>query len=163
MGYEESLIIEKHMCTTLKDYGIKHNSTIHLVQMMITVKTFQGDSFMMTVDPNDKCRQIRQRVNKMKNIPINDQVLVFNDKRLGDTNTLKDSGIIHRDTVYINAAMKIFVQDDTRGSNGKIYTFYMEETDTINDISMLIQAKVGIEKEKQRMTFKEESLIEENR
>jgi len=163
LSFEESLILEKHMGTTLKDYGIKHNSTIHLVQMMITVKTFQGDSFMMTVDPMDKCRRIRQRVNKMKDIPINDQILVFKDKRLGDTNTLKDSGILHGDTVYINAAMKIFVQDDTRGSNGKIYTFYIEDTNTIHDISVLIQAKVGIEKDKQRMTFEGESLVEEDK
>lgn len=163
LSHEESLIVEKDMGTTLKNYGIKHNSTIHLVQMMITVKTFQGDSFMMTVDPSDKCRRIKQRVKKMKDIPVNDQILLFNDQRLGDTNTLKDSGIVHGDTVYINEAMKVFVQDDTRGANGKVYTFYMEETDTIHDVSMLIQAKVGIEKDKQRMTFEGESLVEEDK
>jgi len=163
LSYEEALIYDKDMGTSLKDYGIKHQSTIHLVQMMITVKTFQGDTFMMTVDPSDKCQRIKQKVKDMKDIPINDQILVFKDRRLGDMDSMKLCGIKHGDTVFINQAMKVKIQDDTRGANGKIYTFYMEESDTIHDVSMLIEAKIGIEKDKQRMTFEGENLVEEDK
>lgn len=163
LSYNESLIFDKDFGTSLKDYGIKHKTTIYLVQMMITVKTFKGDSFLLPVDPNDKGRRIKQKVSDMKDIPLNDQILLFNGKRVGDTKSLKDTGIQHGDTVYINEAMKVFVQDDTKGANGKIYTFYMEETDTINDVAMLIQFKVGIEKDKQRLSFNGESLVEENK
>jgi len=163
LSYNETLIFDEDLRRTLKDYGIKHQTTIYLVQMMITIKTFQGDTFMMTIDPSDKCQRIKQKVKDMKAIPMSDQILVFNDQRCTDKNSLKFTGIQHGDTVFIREAMKVNIQDDTRGANGKIYTFYMEETDTIHDVSMLIQAEVGIEKDKQRMTFEGESLIEENR
>jgi len=163
LSYEERLVFDEEITKSLKDYGIKHQSTMYLVQMMITVKTFQGDTFMMTVDPNDKCKAIKNKVKDMKGIELSDQLLVYNDKRPRDMDSLKLVGIKHGDTVYINQAMKVNIQDDTRGANGKIYTFYMEETDIIYDVSMLIEKKVGIEKDKQRMTFNGENLVEEDK
>ena len=95
----------------------------------------------------------------MKDIPLKDQVLLFNDESLKDpSKSLADCGLEHLDTVAVEEAMKVFVQDDTKNGGGKVYTFYPEETYPISKVTAMIAEKVGIPQKKQLLSY-DESLI----
>ena len=97
----------------LSDYYIQSENTLHMellppgyldifVQSIINNRTI---SFM--VQTNETVEDIKSRIQSSEGIPLDEQVLLFNGKRLGKDNgqrTLSDCGISHQSTLYLESA-----------------------------------------------------------
>jgi hypothetical protein len=143
---------------TLKKYGIKHQDTLELLPMVITVKTPDGKSVPLVVKPTDTVKDIKKQVADKENIPVEDQRLHFNGKPLDDDRkTLDDIGINHGDTVKIDG-MRIHVKD----WNGKTATYDVAPTDTLSSVKKQVVKRQGIPIKQQRPAFENRPLKDDS-
>lgn len=143
---------------TLADCGIVDESTIDLKPIEITVKTPNGQSIPLLVDPNDTIRDIKQQLQDDHDIPIPDQRLEFQGEPLQDDKTLEESGLGHGDTVQL-APMEILVQDD----RGNEYPVTMNSPDdTIDDLKSQLEKQYNIPKSEQRLAYKGKPLDDDD-
>ena len=145
--------------------------------MKMKISTFNGDKFKLGVEQTDTMLSIKERILEKKGIPLKDQIILYNGKRLplsGDVEldngdklkdiemTLADCGIQHNDKLVVEEHMKVFVQDDTKDGGGKVYTLYTEETYPISQIMDMIENEVGMPKEKQLLSYDERFIVEKD-
>ncbi|CAJ1949364.1 unnamed protein product [Cylindrotheca closterium] len=105
LSFEGEMLIKNGR--TLRECGLKHQSMLDLEQMKIRIKTFQGDKFKLDVEQTDTVQSIKERVMEKKGIPLKDQILMFFEDRLDDTDkTLVDCGIQHNDKLEVEEHMK---------------------------------------------------------
>ena len=133
---------------TLRDYGIKHKSTLNLQPMTINVITPEGKNIILDVDPNDTIKDVKKKLENKSNIPVEDQRLLFDDKLLDDRPTLKDYKIKHGDTIQMEP-MKINVITP----QGKKITLDVKPDDTIKDVKKKVEKEEDIPVEDQRLLF----------
>lgn len=140
---------------TLKDCGIVHQSTLYLDPMEITVRTPQGQSIPLEVEPTDTLKDIKKQVKSKTGIPIDEQQFLHNGKELEEdpSKDLTDYGIKHGDTLDLDG-MQIYVEDP----NGKIFELDADPNDTIDQVKDRIQHQLGISKPSQRLTYKTKPL-----
>ncbi|KAG7359007.1 ubiquitin [Nitzschia inconspicua] len=145
----------------LRHYGIKHKDVLTLEPMQIHVNTRQGKTLTLTVHPDDTIQNIKNKVEKKENIPVDDQRLAFRGKELNKPkSTLNDNGIHHGDTLDLEP-MTIYVR--TPGGKKTITFDNVEPTETIRDIKDRVYGEEGIPVGDQRLLFKNRSLDKDNR
>eukprot|EP00461_Guttulinopsis_vulgaris_P006692 UN06725 len=66
--------------------------------MQIKVKTMMGEIIMINCDPSDSVDVLKEMIHWEKDIPPEQQRLIFNGKQLDDGRTIADYGV-HRDSV----------------------------------------------------------------
>ena len=138
---------------SIKDYGIKHKSTLMLEPMIISVKTPQGKKipFQVTLDDMPGT-DLKPRIEAKTGIPVDEQRLELPDGTpLNDKKPLGDQGINHGDTLEMQP-MEIYVEDIANG--GKTHTLSnVKPSDTIQDIKKRVEKKTGIPLKLQRLAF----------
>jgi hypothetical protein len=56
----------------------------------ITIETLTGTSFQLKASVNDTIQSIKKKIQRLENIPISQQHLIWQSNELEDKNTLKD-------------------------------------------------------------------------
>lgn len=134
---------------TLRNHGIKHQSILNLEPMIIYVRTPQGKKLTFQVEPSETIQQIKERVRRSENIPMDDQRMSFGKKALtNDKATLEKEGIKHKDTIDMEP-MHIIIKDWT----GKKFPVPCEPEDTIDSIKEKIEKQEGHPKPIQFLNF----------
>lgn len=134
----------------LESLGIRHQDTIYLDPMEITVTTPDGKSIPMKVEPTDTIEDVKRRVADQEGIPIKDQRLVHKGVPLeDDTKTLEDCGIQHGDVLPLKP-MHIQV----KAPDGKVVTLPIVPSDTVEDVKDKIRDSLGIPNDEQRLNHK---------
>ena len=104
-------------------------------KMKVTIKNWKGDSFKLDCDPLEYIDDVKERIEMLKKIPVDDQRLSFEGSIVDDTLTLKEQKIVHKSTLCLEP-MQIHVQLISHG--GKQLSFPVEPEYTIAMIKDLI-------------------------
>jgi len=140
----------------LKDAGIKHKDTLKLEPMKIKVRTPDGHTFDLVVDPEDTIKNIKKQVQRKIGIPIEDQLPAFKDSPLHDTCTLDENNISHDDVIELQP-MEIYVVD----LDGQKWTYVVNPFDSIKTIKNWVEGDTGVNRKHQRLSFRGNLLEDE--
>lgn len=104
--------------------------------LQLFVKTVNNETITLTVDANDSISTIKEKIENEKGILEEDQILVFSNKLLRDSNTLADYNIFNGDTILMKKAVIILgtelLSDDRRTNTLGTATY-----DSVNNILTL--------------------------
>jgi ribosome-associated protein YbcJ (S4-like RNA binding protein) len=139
--------------STLKDNGICHGDVIDLQPMKIRVRSPDGRTCELNVNPDDTIPDIKKQVKKHLGIPTKEQRPTFKNKPLPNDSTLDDNSIRHGDVIDLQP-----MQIKVRGPDGRTCDLNVNPEDTIPDIKKQVEKKLGIPTEEQRPVFNDEPL-----
>lgn len=123
--------------------------------MEIFVKQLDGTVFPLTVKPSNDIDTIKNKIEKKRKIPRNEQRLRFEKEPLSDDDkTLRDYNIKDKDTIEL-CPMQIKVT-----TPDKVWTFHLdvEPDDTIEDVKKKLENKANIPVPEQTLFFDGEEL-----
>ncbi|KXS19897.1 ubiquitin [Gonapodya prolifera JEL478] len=74
--------------------------------MLIKVKTLTGREIEIDIEPEDKIRRIKERVEEKEGIAPDQQRLIFGGKQMSDEKTAKESGIESGNVLHLVLALR---------------------------------------------------------
>ena len=132
---------------TLDDIGMKHGDTVN---MAMTVNVRKPDGTILTIEtsPEDTVDDIKRKVKKQTNIPMDDQRLSYKGVELDDPDdTMQVCGIQHGDTIDLSTDIEIKVKT----LDGKLVPIVISPNGNILDVKKQVMDKEGIPVKQQRL------------
>ena len=139
--------------STLDDNNISHGDVIDLQPMKIRVRSPDGKTCELNVNPDDTIPDIKKQVEEKLSIPIKEQRPTFKNKPLPNDSTLDDNNIRHGDVIDLQP-----MQIKVRAPDGRVCDLNVNPEDSIPDIKKQVEKKLGIPTKDQRPVFNDEPL-----
>ncbi len=73
--------------------------------MKILVKTLGGDIIRLDVEPTTTIEEIKKKIQELKNIQVEEQIITFKNKRLENNRTVSYYNIQDKNTLYMLVRM----------------------------------------------------------
>ncbi|KAJ0817847.1 putative Ubiquitin-like domain-containing protein [Helianthus annuus] len=146
---------------TLADFNIINGSTLtsickSVTSMEIFVNSCTGKTISLFVYPTDTIEHVKRKITCEEDIPVDEQVLIFNKVVLGDSLTLFDFHINMNSTLTLRRKLRGFTQSMhifIKLPTGETITLPVKLLDTIHNIKVKIQDKVHISHDEQELIF----------
>ncbi|VEU41767.1 unnamed protein product [Pseudo-nitzschia multistriata] len=145
--FQDNLLKNDKM--TLKDAGIKHQDTLALEPMQVTVRSTTGGTVDLLVEPDQNIEDIKWLVEQNLNIPIEDQHLSVRGCSIPHNTSLRENNIYHGDVIDL-LPTKIYVID----LDGQQWTYPVNLEDTVKSIKDRLSYDTRINRKNQRLSFK---------
>ncbi len=142
---------------TLSEYGIRDESTLHLVlrlrggSMQIFVRMLlTGKTITLHVEPSDTIKHLKDWIEECEGIPWRRQRFIWRGKELENDRTLHHWGVRNEDTIHL---IVLHAQIDVETPTGKTIELQMRDRlmgghDNFVMAKMMIQRKEGIPRSK---------------
>jgi uncharacterized membrane protein len=105
------------------------------------------------VHPTQTVLTLKNNINGWFGIPIDEQRITFNGKKLDNEEILSECGIQENSTVYVIGISDLFTITVTTLDGEETYTPHIHPMDTVFTLKNNIYGWFGIELEDQRITF----------
>ncbi|MFS7908382.1 putative Ubiquitin-like domain-containing protein [Helianthus anomalus] len=148
---------------TLADLNIISGSTLTsidkaVISMEIFVNSCTGKTISLLVNPTYTIEEVKSQIEYKEEVPVVEQVLIFNEMVLADSGTLSEFHINRKSTITLvrksrgfTESMQIFIKMLT----GETITLQVKPSDTIHNIKAKIQDEVNIPHDEQELIFNE--------
>ncbi|KAJ0612790.1 putative Ubiquitin-like domain-containing protein [Helianthus annuus] len=148
---------------TLADLNIISGSTLtsivkSVTSMEIFVKSCTGKTISLLVNRTDTIKEVKSQIKYEEEVPVDEQVLIFNEMVLADSGTLSEFHINRKSTITLvrksrgfTESMQIFI----KMLNGETIALPVKPSDTIHNIKAKIQDVVDIPPDEQELIFNE--------
>ena len=152
-------VLEDGRC--LSDYDVRRESTLYLVfrvpsGMRIFVKTLTGKTITLEVESSATIENVKTKIQDIEGIPPDQQHLFFNGHLLNDKRTVRDYRVPKEAILVLKPRCNILIFVKTL--TGKILALDVEPSDTIKNVKLKIQDKVGIPLSQQHLIFRRQEL-----
>ncbi len=136
--------------STLKDNGIQHGDTLKVISdMQIIVKDWRNKSIPFVVTPSDTIASIRKRIQQIKDMDPEKQILTFEDTPLDDNEkSLADYNITNGSTIQLDR-FKIYVECPSHGK----FLMEVEPHWKIKVLQQSVEARFKVKMDQQEPTF----------
>ncbi|XP_070564179.1 polyubiquitin-C-like [Ptychodera flava] len=140
---------------TLREQNVYDQSQIDLRlevpdgSMPIIIKTVDGETHVLAVEASETIAAVKSRIYDKLGIPPHQVRLVYGGMHLDNNRTLQEYGIENAATLHMVMRYHITV----RTYNDKTVTLQVGESDTVKKIKMLVNEKIGVEPEMQRLMY----------
>ncbi|KAL5722886.1 hypothetical protein ACHQM5_006346 [Ranunculus cassubicifolius] len=146
---------------TLAHYKIERGSTLKLDiqcngEMQIFVRTLEGRTRVVNVLRSDSVASLKEKIEVKERIPKDLQNLVFGGKLLESNRSLEEYGIEKESTLHLGLALSQFIVEVpvyVRTWSGRVLTFKMPLSNTIDSLKAMIEEMERIPKTQQRLMF----------
>ena len=141
---------------TLQHYSISPGSKIRLtVHEQIFVKTLTGNTLAFDVGERDSVEAVKSLIEEREGIPIRQQKLFFNGRRLQQHGTLKELGVSNGSTLELSLSLPGGGPVDIRISTfgGVTFTVQVQSDSTILELKQKIQQLKGYPVDQQKLIF----------
>ena len=137
---------------TLSDYGIQNKSTLHLLlkqsnDMQIFVKTMTGKTITLKVDPWERIKNVKAKIQDEGGISLDQQCLMFEGKQLKDRRALYHYKVPRAGTLVLHSVI-------VKTLASKTVEVLVYPRDRIEVVKVKIQNKTGIPPHLQCLKFK---------
>lgn len=143
---------------TLSDYDIPKESTINLSSnapknMQIHVKTLNGKTITLNVEPNETINKIKAKIKDSTGVSPIQQKLSFNNTLLEGWKSLADYNIQNQCSITAIFALKNGINVIVKLSTGKTITITIDPDDTIKAVKERIRESEGFLPAQQELKF----------
>jgi ubiquitin C len=161
---KQRLLFERRTLATdrrISDYSVVKGSTLVLVlttkpPIEVIIKEPTGETFKLPIVPDEPIRRINQQIENKRQIPQNQQTLVFkggilDSRKTPDNYKIPDQGVIE---LRIRAPFQVNV----RFPNGELVTYQVSPNEPVNNIKQTIKETKRIPVAQQRLLFNNQPL-----
>ena len=150
----------------ISEYGVTEGATIQVerrtYETQVYFKTLDGRTVVVTVSSQDTVAQVKEKIGRQENIPVERQRLIFVGEQLDDNTHLLDYRIEHESAVHLIIRTGDGFELSVQVPGGRSFVFEVTSDCTIGYVKQKLREKVALPPEVQELYSGDQILEDED-